>query len=90
MDQTKIQVVLHEISPTNPYRNLCSRCETHWCIWFGLRYITIAYQSADLGLNHPSGSFTNHYHRGLGQGIDMGVEGSVVVGASVVATWAVW
>ena len=25
--------------------------------------ITIPYQSADLGRNQPSGTFTNHYHR---------------------------
>jgi len=59
---------------------------------FGLvwRVITIAYHMIDLALNLPCICFTNHYHRGLGQGIDMGVEGSVVVGASVVATWATW
>jgi len=52
--------------------------------------ITNTYQSADLALTHGRMTFTNHYHRGLGQGIDMGVLGSVVVGASVVATWATW
>jgi len=61
--QTKIQVILHEKCPTKPYRNLCSRCETHWWFWFGLRYITTAYQSADLALSLPHDTFTNHYHR---------------------------
>ena len=34
-DQTKNHVVLHVEHPTKPYRILCSRCETHWCIWLG-------------------------------------------------------
>ena len=33
--------VLHEETPTNRYRNPCSRCETHWWFWFGLPIITI-------------------------------------------------
>ena len=55
-----------------------------------LVWSTIAYQSLDLGLNLPCVTFTNHYHRGQGQGTDLGVEGSVAGWASVVATWAVW
>ena len=34
-DQTKNHVVLHVEHPTNPYRILCSRCETNWCVWLG-------------------------------------------------------
>ena len=40
-------------------------------------WLTNAYQSADLGRNLPRGCFTNHYHRGLGQGIDVSVAGIV-------------
>ena len=32
----------------------------------GLVIITIAYQPADLSLIQPSGTFTNDYHRGVG------------------------
>ena len=39
-DQTKIQVILHVSSPTNPYRNPCSRCETPWRFRFGLPTLT--------------------------------------------------
>ena len=62
-DQTKIQVFLHVSSPTNPYRILCSRCETPWWFWFGLASITIAYHSFDLALTRGRTTFTNHYHR---------------------------
>ena len=65
-DQTKIQVIRHEISPTKHYRITRSLSEIHWCIWFGLGYITTAYQSRDLALGLPCVTFTNHYHRGLG------------------------
>ena len=34
-DQTKNQVILHVEHPTKPYRNLCSRCESAWCVWLG-------------------------------------------------------
>ena len=27
-------------TPTKPYQDLCSRCETHWCIWIGLPTLT--------------------------------------------------
>ena len=65
-DQTKIQVFLHEISPTNPYRILCPLSRSHWLIWYGAGDITIAYQLSDRSLNLPRGCFTNHYHRGEG------------------------
>ena len=39
-DQTKNQVVLHVEHPTKPYQILCSRCETHWSIRFGLPTLT--------------------------------------------------
>ena len=42
------------------------------------------YQPPDLGRNQPCGTFTNHYHRGLDRGIDLGVVASVVVWATVV------
>jgi len=31
---------LHVEHPTNPYRILCSRCETDWSIWIGLPTLT--------------------------------------------------
>ena len=40
-DQTKNQVVLHVEPPTKPYQDLCSRCEHHWQIRFGLPTLTI-------------------------------------------------
>ena len=83
-DQTKIQVILHVSSPTKPYRNPCSRCETPWWFWFGLASFTTAYQLSDLGLGRPSASFTNHYHRTGGQG-GQGIDVSVVAS---VAGWA--
>jgi len=46
-------------------------------------WFTIAYHVSDLGLNLPCITFTNHYRRDLGQGIDLGVGASVVVWASV-------
>ena len=39
--------------------------------------ITNAYHEADLGLNRPCGTFTNHYLRDQGLGIDLSV-GEVV------------
>ncbi len=39
-DQTKILVIEHAISPTKPYQDLCSRCETPWCVWIGLPTLT--------------------------------------------------
>ena len=35
--------------------------------------ITIAYHMIDLALTRGRMTFTNHYHRGLGQGIDVSV-----------------
>ena len=46
-------------------------------------HITIAYQPADLALLLPHFSFTNNYHRGEGQGIDVSVVGVVVAGMAV-------
>ena len=82
-DQTKIQVALHEISPTNPYRILCPLSRSHWLIWYGAGDITIAYHVSDLALLLSSETFTNHYHRGGGQGIDLSVGDSVAGWASV-------
>ena len=62
-DQTKIQVILHEISPTNPYRILCSPCETQWWFWFGAGDITIAYHVSDLAWILAHNTITNLYHR---------------------------
>ena len=42
-----------------------------------LDWSTNAYQSADLALDLPRGCFTNHYHRDLGQGIDVSAVGRV-------------
>ena len=49
-DQTKNHVILHVESPTKPYRIPCSRCETHWCIWFGAGALTNRYHVADLAV----------------------------------------
>jgi hypothetical protein len=43
-DQTKNHVVLHVESPTKPYRILCSRCESAWCVWLGHGALTRCYQ----------------------------------------------
>ena len=51
-----------------------------------LDWSTNCYQSAELSLNLPCIGFTNHYHRGEGQGIDLGMGGHAVG----VATWALW
>ena len=51
-----------------------------------LAWSTNAYHLPDLGLNLGQNTITNHYHRGLGRGIDLGVGGHAVG----VATWAVW
>jgi hypothetical protein len=37
---TENQVVLHEETPTKPYRILCSRSGSHWSFWFGLPTLT--------------------------------------------------
>ena len=62
-DQTKIQVVLHVESPTNPYQYPCSRCETHWCIWLGHGALTNCYHQTLLAVHHPPHTITNPYHR---------------------------
>ncbi len=48
---------------------------------FGLvtGWFTIAYHPADLSLSRGSGTFTNHYHRGEGPHIDLGVGVVVLV-----------
>ena len=51
-----------------------------------LVWSTNAYHSADLGLTFGCTAFTNHYHRGDGLTIDLGMGGHAVG----VATWAVW
>ena len=61
-DQTKIQVILHVFSPTKPYQDLCSRCERHWCIWFGSRSLTNTYHTADLAGPPFSDTITKPYH----------------------------
>ena len=48
-----------------------------------LDWSTNCYHSPDLALLLSCETFTNHYHRGLGRGIDLAVEGSVVVWATV-------
>ena len=52
---------------------------------FGMvaRPLTIAYHRINLALLLSSETFTNHYHRGLGQGIDVSVVGGVVAGMAV-------
>jgi len=66
---------------------------------FGLvtRRLTILYHVSILGLSRPGIAFTNHYHRGEGdggQGTDLGVDLISQVCHTVngrrVATWAVW
>ena len=48
-----------------------------------LDWSTNAYQSPDLALHQPCVTFTNHYHRGEGLGIDVSVVGGVVAGMAV-------
>ena len=51
-----------------------------------LDWSTNAYQPRDLSLNLPRATFTNHYHRGEGdggQGTDLGVVDSVVATGAV-------
>jgi hypothetical protein len=62
-----------------------------------LDWSTNAYQPPDLALHQPCETFTNHYHRGGGeggQGTDLGVDLISQVCHTVngrrVATWAVW
>ena len=57
---------LHENRPTKHYRNLCSRCEHHWCFWIGLPTVTIL---PDLGLDLPRVAFTKPYHLAITTGI---------------------
>ena len=48
-----------------------------------LVWSTNCYHRADLGLNLPCITFTNHYHRGEGQGTDRSVVGGVVATGAV-------
>ena len=48
-----------------------------------LDWSTNCYHSRNLGQTLPQETFTNHYHRGEGQGIDLGVVGGVVGWATV-------
>ena len=68
-DHTKIQVILHENRPTKSYRNLCSRCETHWCIWFGLAGHYHSLPWAILACILPQGTFTKHHRLVIATGI---------------------
>ena len=93
-DQTKIQVALHEISPTKPYQEyrypvLTMRnplVDLVWSPWAlpGLTNSPIWLYSYRV---RPLPIITTA-DRGLG--IDMGVVGGVAGWPSVVATWAVW
>ena len=58
---------------TLPYRTLTERIALVFLAWS-----TRAYQSADLGLNLGQNTITNHYHRGEGLTIDLGVGGHAV------------
>ena len=49
-----------------------------------LDWSTNAYHLIDLGQSRPSGTFTNHYRRGLDRGIDLSVVASVAGWATVV------
>jgi len=53
---------------------------------FGLvrRWLTIPYHRSDLGLIRLPATFTNHYRREEGQGIDLGVVASVAGWVTVV------
>ena len=59
-DQTKIHVVLHVEPPTNPYRILCSRCESPCGFGLVVPRFTNAYQSTDLAWTLPRVAFTKH------------------------------
>ena len=48
-----------------------------------LDWSTNTYHLPDLALLLPCVTFTNHYHRGEGQGIDVSVVGGVVAGMAV-------
>ena len=82
-DQTKNQVVLHVESPTKPYQEYRDPVLAVRNPVVVLDWSTNCYHPLNLSLNLPRGGFTNHYHRGLGRGIDVSVVGSVVGWASV-------
>ena len=60
-DQTKNHVVLHVEPPTRPYQYLCSRCETHWCVWLGAGSAYQVLPPDRSGCVPFSCSITNHY-----------------------------
>ena len=66
-----------------PTRFLASPAKTLGGFGLVWRVITIPYHRSDLAWILPCITFTNHYHREGGQGIDLAVGGSVVVWASV-------
>ena len=66
-----------------PYQSLPDPVPTERIALVVLDWSTNCYQPADLALSLPCECFTNHYHRGLGQGIDVSVAGSVVAGMAV-------
>jgi len=53
------------------------------------RCITIPYHSSILGQILPRETFTNHYHRDLGQGIDVSVDQTDRMGHTVKGGWVV-
>ena len=52
--------------PNWPYQPLPYRHSDRMVHQVGLVIITIAYHPADLGRSRGSGTFTNDYHRGVG------------------------
>ena len=52
-------------APTNPYQNPRIGGVITWWFWLGLRYITNAYQPADLARILAQNTITNHYRLGL-------------------------
>ena len=79
-DHTKYTNLLTCVDPYHPlpYSMLAVRNPVVILDWS-----TNAYQCSDLGLTRRCATFTNDYHRDLGQGTDVSVVDTVV------ATWAV-
>jgi len=51
--------------PTKPYRNLCSRCESAWCVWLGQGS---AYQGLPINRSGCA-SILLHYYQSLPSGL---------------------
>ena len=76
-----VKAVQGRVLPSNlalpiPTKFLASPAKTLGAFGLVAPPFTNAYQSADLGLNRPQDTFTNHYHRtggDGGQGVDLGV-----------------